>query len=260
MTDPRGDPGCTASWPRGPDTPLAVAGEVHLWLAHHRSWEALALEQCLSAEELARAARFRRPADRVRYVIRRGLLRHVLARYVRIPPAELAFAAAASGKPELAGCRGAAGIRFNASGSQDVSLYAVTCAAEVGVDVEYMDPAMPATRVAAGVLAPAEAALLETLGPEPRRKAFYALWTCKEACVKCTGEGLLVPLAELAVTLEPGAAASACRGSTHWSLVRLTPWADYAAAVAVLGGRPHLQCWWLAPSPSASRAALQRSL
>src|SRR3546814_4095124 len=57
----------------------------------------------LSADEAARAARFRRELDRRRFIAGRAGLRRILAAYGQADPAGLAFSYGPSGKPELAG-------------------------------------------------------------------------------------------------------------------------------------------------------------
>ena len=60
-----------------------------------------ALAGTLAADERARAERFRSPTDRTRFIVARGLLRAILARYLDRDPAAIAFRYNAYGKPSV---------------------------------------------------------------------------------------------------------------------------------------------------------------
>jgi 4'-phosphopantetheinyl transferase len=248
-----------------PPARLAVGREeVHVWRARlDLPADALApLRATLSAEERARAARFRDPADGVAFAAARGILRAILGRYLDRPAAAVAFAYGAHGKPELAGAAGDGGLRFNASHAAALALYAVARGRAVGVDVERVRDVEDAALVAERYFAPAERAALRAAGPAgsaARRAAFFACWTRKEAYVKARGGGLSIALDGFAVSLGDGAwttleaAPGVARDGgapRRWTIAPLAPGAGYDGALAVAGEAPRVLRWaWDAPAP-----------
>ena len=81
-----------------------ASGEVHVWRAVLNPPVSCVeqLQRLLSADELQRAWRFHFPRDRRRFIVARGVLRDILSRYLRVPPAALAFRYSVYGKPALA--------------------------------------------------------------------------------------------------------------------------------------------------------------
>ena len=91
-------------WPLAPETLALFSDEVHVWRASldlPSAWRSR-LQQTLSPDELERAKRFRFERDRRRYVVRRGMLRDILGRYLGVEAGELRFVYSAHGKPDLA--------------------------------------------------------------------------------------------------------------------------------------------------------------
>ena len=138
----------------------------------------------LSPRERARYDSFAHDEHRHRWGAARGSLREVLAGALGCAPADVAFAYGSHGKPRVAG-----GPRFNISHSGDLAVIALG-PVEVGVDVE-----LPRLRrsddIARRFYAPGENARLFAIeDAAARADAFFRLWTCKEAFLKVTGEGL----------------------------------------------------------------------
>src|SRR5262245_54905564 len=109
-------------------------GAIHVWTAPLNAPDATLgrLAEVLSTDECARAIRYRFEHDRRRSLIRRGVLRCLLASYLGAPPAELRFEYGTHGKPRLAAPFDCGGIRFNLSDSEDLAVYAVLRGQEVG--------------------------------------------------------------------------------------------------------------------------------
>src|SRR5436305_13482963 len=113
-------------------------GELQVWHAELTNPEdAKQLERFLSPDENERAARFRFPEHRRRFVIARGFLRQLLAAYLETGPRNLAFTYSETGKPELSAIHGS-NISFNVSHSGDLGAFAFALGRRVGVDVEYI--------------------------------------------------------------------------------------------------------------------------
>ena len=210
-------------------------GEVHLWaidLARPRG-QADQLCSLLSADELRRAGGMRIESARRHFLVARGALRSLLARYLDTPASELPLVARAGAKPALAGST----VRFNLSHSGELAIVALAREREVGVDVELIrrrrDPAALATRY----LAPNEARVVRDAGD--RTASFYRHWVAKEALLKATGTGLAGGPRALEVALEPvprilASGADAGAGS-RWSLELFDVPARYTAALVTEG-------------------------
>jgi 4'-phosphopantetheinyl transferase len=198
------------------------------------------LSALLSAAERQRGERFHFPADRDRYVIRRGILRILLSRYLNTHPREIEFRYQRWGKPEMNG--GSLDLHFNASHSADLALYAVTLACPIGADLEQLRPLAEFEDLASRYFSPRESALIGALAPECRMEAFYSVWTRKEAFLKATGEGIGENLAEVEVSPAPGDQPAILRvpgsrpGPTGWKLRSFSPAPGYLGAVAFRGG------------------------
>ena len=181
--------------------PPLEPGAIHVWRIDLDPSDARLDERSrsLSADERARADRFRLPLLRRRFAAGRGALRAVLAGYLGVGAGDVAFAYGDHGKPRLA--RDSGGVEFNLAHSHGVGLCAVTAARAVGVDVEQIRPIGEAGRIIGRYFTPAEQA--EYLGhPEPERdEAFFRGWTRKEAFLKATGKGIAGGLDSFEVAL-----------------------------------------------------------
>jgi 4'-phosphopantetheinyl transferase len=162
-----------------------------------------AVINCLSADEQVRAARFAFDRDRRRFGLGRGAVRNILASYLDCTPAEIAFAYGEFGKPRLDGKHAAVGLQFNASGSGDVAVCAVTNGPSVGIDIEQLREACDPD-VVRYALSDVERTEFERISAEEQPTAFYRAWTRKEAYLKAVGCGLSRPLASFAVNVMPG--------------------------------------------------------
>jgi len=216
-----------ADWKATTDHPELRAGEVHVWRASLAESDPEELGDALSPAEWMRARRFHFERDRVRFICGRGLLRHILGRYLALVPHDLRFVEGPHGKPELAGA--SSSLRFNLSHSDDLMLLAVTHTRAVGIDLELMRDNMPVETLADYYFEPEAAWGLRLLPPAQRIWKFYELWTSAEARLKAHGAGIAHGLR----ILEPD----------RWSLLKLTPAEGYAATLAVEGGDFQVACW-----------------
>jgi 4'-phosphopantetheinyl transferase len=199
------------------------AGEVHLWRAQLTPTDAA--RAALSSDDWIRAGRFHFERDRERFVASRGILRQVLAQYAGVEANEMEFSTGPFGKPQLADTT----LRFNLSHSDDLMLLAVTHVREIGVDVEFMKPNVPFETLADHYFDPEDAWDLRLLPASQRPWKFYDIWTTTEAQLKASGLGL--------------ALGTHVADADRWSMMKFTPAAGYAAAVAVEGGDFNLTCW-----------------
>jgi 4'-phosphopantetheinyl transferase len=194
------------------------------------------LGSLLSADEHARADRFRFEEDRVRFMTARGGLRRILSSYCSIPPNHIVFYSGSHGKPALRASSSA--LEFNVSHSGDYALIAVTSGVACGVDIECGRTNINEVAVAADFFCPREVEWLSHSEAD-----FLRLWTVKEASMKAVGGGLSISLCDFDVTdVVEGKSSSITLSppglgpQTLWlSELRLVP--KYSAAVATVGER-----------------------
>ncbi len=182
---------------------------------------AAALSRSLSSDERARAERFHRELDRLRFVVAHGTLRALLSAYLGIDAADVQLVDDEKGKPRLAS-PASGWLQFNISHSADVAVFGFVRDRAIGVDVERVRKDFPFADVARRFFSAEERATVESLPDEMRVDAFFAAWTRKEAYLKGLGVGIAgqgtVP-AQL----------------DDWSVVDVDAGVGYAAAVAVEG-------------------------
>lgn len=246
--------GLTINWPPPAAGLMPKLSGVHVWAVPLIPTSAgnVGYAEVLSPEERERAAAYRLPGPRQRFIIARGALRRLLGGYLQCEPAALEFDYGARGKPELRG-QGATPIHFNVAHSHDLALIAVTRAAPVGVDVELIRPMRDADRIAERYFSPREAEALRHASAADRAALFFVLWTRKEAWLKATGQGISESLSKFEVTFLPQqppcvvAVAGDAAAGAAWRLCNLDPADGYAGALAVQVGELTLQCWQLTP-------------
>ncbi len=158
-------------------------------LAHLRE----RLTSVLCADELARAQRFHFDKDTLCYIISHSVLRLLLGFYLDEAPYSLAFSEGEFKKPKL---QDNAGYTFNLSHSGDYVAYAFTCTpVEVGVDIERHKSTTNFLELAERFFHPNELKWLISQAQEGEcERAFYRLWTGKEAFIKAIGMGMHFPL------------------------------------------------------------------
>ena len=201
---------------------LPPPDEVHVWVAdlHPASGEMAGRLAATTHAERERASRFRRQDDAERYLSAHGVLRTILGDYLARDPLALHFGTHENGKPFLDDGR----LQFNLSHSGDLALIAVARTRHVGVDVEQVRPMHDLDALAARICTPGELATITDLADAHRERAFFAMWTRKEAMAKATGEGIG------AVVRDARAALIEAEG--RWTLIELGDIPGYAACVA----------------------------
>jgi 4'-phosphopantetheinyl transferase len=216
---------------------LLAADEVRVVRVDLAAGDWTGSEHLLSRQELDRAARFQRPGDRQELVRSHAALRRALAAALGAEARGLEFVEGAHGKPELVGRP----VRFSLSHSAGLALVAIAHHA-VGVDAEYVRPGFEAdvTRY----LSPAERNALGALPAPLQTEAFFRAWVRKEAFLKACGTGLLTPLENFDVSLEPDrppqllATRPDPAEARRWSLATIEVPPGWLAAVAIAAG-PH---------------------
>lgn len=230
-------------------------GEVHVWrsdLDAQDDDDVARLANTLTPDERARAASFVFAPDRRRFTVARAALRDTLARYLDVAPDAVTLGRTGEGRPTLIGALAGA-LGFSVSRSAGLALCAVAPGLEVGVDVERIVRGVAEDVVDNRVLSAAEAAVLGALAPGTRERAFFAVWTRKEAYAKARGLGLALPFDRFTVSTDlaaPALLAVADDDPERWTLRDLDVGVEYAAALAVERALDRVVGWeWPGLSP-----------
>lgn len=175
-------------------------------------------------------------------------LRALLALYLRVPADAVEMIEGAHGRPELVDpWRGSLG--FNWSHSGETALIAVTRGGAPGIDVERLVFRPRTMALAKRFFHPEETAALASL-PEPQRqRAFFELWTAKEAVLKAMGRGIAFGLHRLKFAVSPAPTRLLWLegdDAAQWQVQSLPIDAGHVAAVAWRGPSKRVECRTLA--------------
>ena len=229
-------PDKSSTWTE-PPSPLSLdTGTVHVWriALDQDDYTLDRFRSTLETGELERAGRFHFDKHRRHFIVARGFLRSVVARYLGSQPEALRFEYGAYGKPALGSGHT---LRFNLSHSNEVALLAVALDAEIGVDVEHIRADFASEDIARRYFSRTEVEVFNALPPEERVAAFFRCWTRKEAYIKAIGKGFSQALDAFDVTLAPGIAPALLRAehddASRWLLTDVEVGEGYAGALIV---------------------------
>ena len=244
-----------AAWLPAPADLRLLPGEVHIWRLELDLPAArqAALSALLSLDEQRRCAAFRTTQLQQRFSAAHGWLRLLLSRYLACDPAALAFTANPWGKPSLAapapgkGGDGEGRICFNLTHSASLALLAVARDARLGIDLEVPRPGVETEALWQRYFSSAEQAALVQLPLGLHERAFYAVWTRKEAYMKAVGKGLAIPLDSFTVSVHPEEPALLLQAADEdlgvWTLQDLLPAAGCPACAAIDRPVTAWRCW-----------------
>lgn len=142
------------------------------------------LRNVLTPDERSRADRYRRKEDQLRFIVGRMCLRLLAATYLHRSPADILLVEGRNGKP---GIKDAGNLQVNVSHAGDWVLVGIG-KSSVGIDIEKINPDFLFGDLLDQSFAPAEQQSIRQ--SEDARRAFYQLWTRKEAIVKATAKGM----------------------------------------------------------------------
>jgi 4'-phosphopantetheinyl transferase len=223
---------------------LITPSQVHVWQASldRPSQTVEQLAQLLAADEQQRAARFRFEPDRRKFIVARGLLRSILARYLSLPPEQVQFSYRQRGKPELANGYAEGKLEFNVSHSHEMALYGIALDRPIGVDLEHVRP-IEAVALSQRFFSPSESATIASLTGTEQHRCFFRGWTQKEAYLKATGDGLGgLESVEVAI-VEPMRLVKVdgdARSAAEWCAQEIRVNNDYIAALVTKGMQPEV--------------------
>jgi 4'-phosphopantetheinyl transferase len=187
------------------DSTMIAPRTIHIWLlrleAESSKPERIALwESWLSDTERAKANAFFAERHRLDYIAAHAALRFVLGNCLGVTPAGVRFSEGTKGeKPALLKQKGRPDLRFNLSHTAGAVLIAIAWEQEIGVDVEWQRPLDDLATMVRSVMSEVEFDRWNRLPQADRERAFYHLWTRKEAYLKAIGLGLYRTLQDVTV-------------------------------------------------------------
>ena len=146
----------------------------------------------LSAAERAQLADFGDPDLAQRFLMRRAMLRDILAFHLRVDVGELAIQFDQFGKPSLADGR----AHFSCASSGDIGMVCIG-SEPVGVDIEMIRPENVQESVLDMAFSEPERQYLASLDSPARIAEFHRGWTIKEAVLKLRGGRLGTDMREI---------------------------------------------------------------
>jgi len=162
------------------------------------------ISTCLSWDEKDRASRYLTEESQLEFIFGRSILRHVIGMWLGVEPTSLIFGYGPEGKPFLQSPNTEEALQFNLSHSHGRLVIALCEGRSVGVDIERIQCEMDWLPVARRYYSSDELGYLLSLPVEQRASAFFSVWTCKEAFLKATGQGLIDHMAGIQVRLHSG--------------------------------------------------------
>lgn len=164
--------------------------EIHVWKVSFLDFidDVAFLTQSLSSEERARVKTYKFLADRQKFILGRGLLKYLLARYLDVQIQQINIAYGSWGKPCLTHKNR---LYFNISHSGGYALYAFTRSYEVGIDLEYVDVNLALDEMATLIFSKGELSYWDALENRDKINNFFKYWAYKEAFFKANGKGWL---------------------------------------------------------------------
>lgn len=173
--------------------------DLHIWQISLTNDEEL-LDLCTSVldkETHRKAGWFKFKRNQNKYIICHGILRLLLADYLKLNTSEFSIAKHKKGKPFIAENP----VFFNMSDSGDLCVYAFTRTGEVGIDIEEERELPDLDELIAKNLTNREMEFIEKF-PNQRSTYFFRFWTMKEAYLKAIGEGMRLTPDKLEFSIE----------------------------------------------------------
>lgn len=167
--------------------------EVHIWSAAiDERFDKLLTNSFLSENEKVRGGKFSYDIDSFVYSVRHNLLRIILGRYLKYPPAEIKFKNTPYQKPYIV--YPITSMQFNISISSNRFVAAFCQQHSIGVDIELIRKIGNISQLTEDYFTPNEASWINTYPESMLETVFFSIWSKKEAIVKATGQGLNIQL------------------------------------------------------------------
>ena len=134
----------------------------------------------LTAEKANNSNRYYSPWDKERYILRYGIYRTILSKYLHQYPSEIALCTAKNGKPFIKDNQ----INISFSSTQQFCAIALGQNMQLGVDIEPIKYDSEYRQMAKMFFSEEENKFLERISDEKLTEAFLKIWTAKEAFIK----------------------------------------------------------------------------
>lgn len=190
-------------WLNLPETVTLKDNEIHISLCRISNDKPLIniLEKYLSIDELEKANKFVFEKDRLSYIVSRGTLRTLLVKYLNISPQLIRFSYNQYGKPFI-DIPQSTDIKFNLSHSNEYCLIAINKNSNIGIDIEWINKDIMPNDIAKNYFSASELKDFSSINKENQLRAFFKIWTRKEAFIKAVGKGLSLSLDSFDVSLD----------------------------------------------------------
>jgi 4'-phosphopantetheinyl transferase len=228
---------------------LFECDHVHIWRASldYSKSKLNLLIGSLSKDETERADRFYFEKDRTQFIVRRGILKQIISKYLEIDPKNLLFEYNRFGKPFLNSNSPKHDFRFNMSHSKNMALYCISHQKDVGIDIEYIQKDIEFLQIIDRFFSHNEKKFIQKINIDKRKEAFFKIWTRKEAILKALGKGISFPLEKVDVSFNKDNFITRINDNDYgqctessWYVKDLLPTEDYVASIAIEGSNPGL--------------------
>ena len=199
--------------------------EIHVWQVRVIDAQVFTEKfwQVLDLAEKRKVLRLRKDEDQTRSILSRGILRNLLGWYLSMEPALIEFSYNPMGKPFLSAGNG---LEFNVAHSGELILFLFAFGQSVGIDVECVCQVPELQDLTRRFFSTREHKFLLSLTDMEQKKAFFKLWTLREAYGKMRGHGLMDAMKNVDIV-------SFLSERDHWAFETFAPLPEYAAAVVV---------------------------
>lgn len=234
----------SADWNRPPGILTLNEGEIHVWkiaLDDPALKPEYLFKDVLSEDEKQRAGRFSFSEYRNKSVSARGCLRKILGNYLKTHPKEIVFEYNEYGKPAIPAESNPDEIKFNLTHSRNLALCAVAKKSDVGIDVEFVRHVMRPDKILERFFSEGEREFYNSRPETMKIRAFFSLWTIKEAYSKAVGTGLSsrsreTDLSSVVKGASPARVPITLKvGAGKLSILQIAPGDGYTAALASRG-------------------------
>lgn len=215
---------------------------VHIWRASldYSKSKLNLLIGSLSKDEIERANRFYFEKDRMQFIVRRGILKQIISKYLEIDPKNLLFEYNPFGKPFLVTNSLKNNIKFNMSHSKNMALYCISSQKDVGIDIEFTQKKVEFHLIIERFFSHNEKAFIQNITTNKRKEAFFKIWTRKEAILKALGKGISFPLEKVDVSFNKENFITQINDNddgqfteSSWYVEDLLPANNYIASIAI---------------------------
>ncbi len=169
-----------------------INDHIHLWhidlSATISCTELLAI---LAKDEQDKANAFYFAKDKNNYIRTRAALRKIISKYYSIEPGKIGFSYGKYNKPYISA--NPHHLHFNVSHSNNMAIVAIIKHHTIGIDLEYIKPINDLDSIVEKFSMEEKNKFL-LLPNEQKLRAFYTIWTRKEAFIKAIGRGLSTSL------------------------------------------------------------------